>query len=155
MATKGTVTPVNPEVAPVVQGFLAQLSTLATPITDLAQVAAKRDPLIGARAKFVANSDEAIKLIKSSADSAKFFRKLPDGYLINFRNGNRSMELNGAAYFKVDDSAAAISFIEAAKVAAENGELDQAFRDSAREPKKAKADAAPAEKASTYKKTAA
>ena len=74
-------------------GFLAQLSTLATAITDLSQVAVKRDPLINARTKFAANCDESVKLIKAAAESAKFFRKLPDGYLITFRNGNSAMTL--------------------------------------------------------------
>jgi hypothetical protein len=146
-ATSNPATPINEQAAPVIEqavlSFLDQLTTLATPITDLSEVAAKKDPLVGARTKFAANCDEAIKLIKASADTAKFFRKLPDGYLINFRNGNRSMELNGAAYFKVPNAVAAINLIEAAKAASETGELDKAFRDSAREPKKPKAEAAP------------
>lgn len=93
------------------------------------------------RSKFAANCDEAIKLIRHAAENAKFFRKLPDGYLINFRNGNRSMELNGAAYFKVGSADAAVNLIDAAKAASEAGELDDAFRASAREPKKAKGEA--------------
>lgn len=142
MATKNlaTTTPaIDTAVAPI--SFLTQLTTLAIAITDLSEVATKRDPLIAARTKFAANCDDAIKLVKSDADTSKFFRKLPDGYLINFRNGNRSMELNGAAYFKVDSADAAVTLIEAAKTASDAGELDAAFRASAREPKKAKAQA--------------
>ena len=154
MATKSTnsvpVIPVTSVIEPVVEvieqaaplSFLAQLTTLATPITDLSEVATKKDPLISARTKFAVNCDETIKLIKSAAENARFFRKLPDGYLINFRNGNRSMELNGAAYFKVGDAIAAINLIEAAKAAAESGELDQALKASARE-RKVKTEATP------------
>jgi hypothetical protein len=54
------------------------------------------------------------------------------------------MELNGALYFKVPNAVAAINLIEAAKAASETGELDKALRDSAREPKKPKVEAAPA-----------
>jgi len=122
-------------------GFLAQLGTLATAITDLSQVAVKRDPLINARTKFAANCDETVKLIKAAAEQGKFFKKLPDGYLITFRNGNSAMQLNGAAHFKVGDAQAAINFVEAAKAGAANGELDDAFRDSARAPRKAKEEA--------------
>jgi len=122
-------------------GFLAQLGTLATAITDLSQVAVKRDPLINARTKFAANCDETVKLIKAAAEQGKFFKKLPDGYLITFRNGNSAMQLNGAAHFKVGDAQAAISFVEAAKAGAANGELDDAFRDSARAPRKGKEEA--------------
>ena len=150
MATKSTSIPATPAIEQGIEvieqaaplSFLAQLTTLATPITDLSEIAKKRDPLIGARTKFAVNCDETIKLIKSSAENAKFFRKLLDGYLINFRNGNRSMELNGAAYFKVADTIAAINLIEAAKAAAEHGELDQALKASARE-RKAKSEAIP------------
>jgi len=119
-------------------GFFAQLGTLATAITDLSQVAVKRDPLVNARTKFSANCDETVKLIKAAAEHGKFFKKLPDGYLIALRNGNSAMLLNGAAYFKVGDAQAAINFVEAAKAGAANGELDQAFRDSMRPPRKGK-----------------
>lgn len=122
-------------------GFLAQLNTLATAITDLSQVAAKRDPLVNARAKFSANCDETVKLIKAAAEQGRFFKKLPDGYLITFRNGNSAMQLNGAAHFKVSDAQAAINFVDAASAGAESGELDQAFRDSMRAPRKAKEEA--------------
>lgn len=123
-------------------GFLAQLSTLATAITDLSSVAIKKDPVINARTKFAANCDETIKLIKAAAESAKFFRKLPDGYLITFRNGNSAMQLNSASHFKVADAAAAVALVEAAKTAASAGELDAAFRESTRGPRKGKAEAA-------------
>jgi hypothetical protein len=123
-------------------GFLAQLSTLATAITDLSSVAVKRDPLINARTKFAANCDETIKLIKATGETGKFFRKLPDGYLINFRNGNSAMTLNGAAHFKVADANAAMALVDAAKTAAEAGELDTAFQESARTPRKTKTEAA-------------
>jgi hypothetical protein len=130
----------NDQQAPL--GFLAQLSTLATAITDLSTVATKRDPLVNARTKFSANCDETIKLIKAAAENAKFFRKLPDnGYLVTFRNGNSAMQLNGAAHFKVADAQAAIALVEAAKTAAAAGELDEAFRESTRGPRKAKAEA--------------
>jgi hypothetical protein len=122
-------------------GFLAQLSTLATAITDLSEVAIKRDPLINARTKFASNCDETVKLIKAAAEQGKFFKKLPDGYLITFRNGNSAMQLNKTAHFKVNDAQAAITFVEAAKAAAANGELDQSFRDSTRAPRKAKEEA--------------
>jgi len=122
-------------------GFLAQLGTLATAITDLSQVAIKRDPLINARTKFSANCDETVKLIKAAAEQGKFFKKLPDGYLITFRNGNSAMQLSGAAHFKVGDAQAAINFVEAAKAGAANGELDDAFRDSTRAPRKDKGEA--------------
>jgi hypothetical protein len=122
-------------------GFLAQLATLATAITDLSKVAVKRDPLINARSKFAANCDETVKLINAAAEQGKLFKKLPDGYLITFRNGNSAMQLNGTAHFKVADAQAAIKFVEAAKAGAEAGELDQAFRDSARAARKAKATA--------------
>lgn len=124
-------------------GFLAQLSTLATAITDLSTVAVKKDPVINARTKFSTNCDETIKLIKAAAESAKFFRKLPDGYLITFRNGNSAMQLNNAAHFKVADATAAIALVEAAKTAAAAGELDAAFRESTRGPRKGKTEAAP------------
>lgn len=133
-------TPATPAAAPL--GFLAQLSMLATAITDLSAVAVKKDPLISARGKFAVNCDDTIKLIKAAAETAKFFRKLPDGYLVTFRNGNSQMLLNGAAHFKVADANAAIALVEAAKVAAGAGELDQAFRDSTRGPRKPKAEAA-------------
>jgi hypothetical protein len=122
-------------------GFLAQLGTLATAITDLSQVAVKRDPVLNARTKFGANCDETVKLIKAAAEQGKFFKKLPDGYLITFRNGNSAMQLNGTAHFKVGDAQAAIKFVEAAKAGAETGELDQAFRDSARAARNAKDEA--------------
>lgn len=139
-AQANTLADNSDEAAPL--GFLAKLTTLATAITDLSQVAVKRDPVINARTKFSANCDDTIKLIKAAAESAKFFRKLPDGYLITFRNGNSAMQLNGAQHFKVGDATAAIAFVEAAKAAAEAGELDQAFRDSARAARKAKVEAA-------------
>jgi hypothetical protein len=129
----------NEQQAPL--GFLAQLSTLATAITDLSSVAVKKDPLINARTKFSANCDESVKLIKAAAESAKFFRKLPDGYLITFRNGNSAMPLNGAAHFKVADATAAIALVEAAKTASAAGELDAAFTESARNPRKGKIEA--------------
>ena len=122
-------------------GFLAQLNTLATAITDLSQVAVTRDPLVNARTKFATNCDETVKLIKAAAENGKFFKKLPDGYLITFRNGNSARQLNGAAHFKVGDAQAAINFVDAAKAGAESGELDQAFRDSMRAPRKAKEEA--------------
>ena len=121
--------------------FLAQLSTLATPITDLATVAVKKDPLINAKTKFASNCEETVKLIKAAAESGKFFKKLPDGYLLTLRNGNSSMSLNGAAHFKVADATATVKFIEAAKAAANAGELDAAFKASQRAPRKAKAEA--------------
>jgi len=123
-------------------GFLAQLATLATAITDLSEVAVKRDPLINARSKFSANCDETVKLIKAAAEQGKFFKKLPDGYLITFRNGNSAMKLNGTAHFKVPDAQAAINFVEAAKAGCANGELDQSLRDSTRAPRKEKVEAA-------------
>lgn len=122
-------------------GFLAQLGTLATAITDLSQVAVKRDPVLNARTKFGANCDETVKLIKAAAEQGKFLKKLPDGYLITFRNGNSAMQLNGTAHFKVGDAQAAITFVEAAKAGAETGEPDQALRDSARTGRKVKAKA--------------
>lgn len=140
MAKIANEVPATEQQAPL--GFLAQLSTLATAITDLSTVAVKRDPLINARTKFGANCDETIKLIKAAAESSKFFRKLPDGYLINFRNGNSAMTLNGAAYFKVGDANAAVALVEAAKTASVAGELDAAFQESARTPRKTKGEAA-------------
>jgi len=138
----------NPQAAPQASndnaqplGFLAQVNALATPITDLSQIAAKRDPLINARTKFSANCDETVKLIKAAAEQGRFFKKLPDGYLITFRNGNSAMPLNGVTYFRVSDAQAAINFVEAAKAGAANGELDQAFRDSSRAPSKGKEEA--------------
>lgn len=128
--------------APAQLGFLAQLTTLATAITDLSQVAVKRDPLVNARTKFSANCDETLKLIKAAAEQGKFFKKLPDGYLITLRNGNPAMQLNGTAHFKVSDAQAAITFVEAAKAAASNGELDAAFKESTRAPRKGKEEAA-------------
>lgn len=122
-------------------GFLAQLTTLATAITDLSEVAVKRDPLINARSKFAANCDETIKLIKAAAEQGKFFKKLSDGYLITFRNGNSAMQLAGTAHFKVGDAQGAIAFVEAAKAAAANGELDAVFKESARAPRKGKEEA--------------
>jgi len=122
-------------------GFLAQLKTLAIAITDLSEAAVKRDPLINARNKFAANCDETVKLIKAAAEQGKFFKKLSDGYLITFRNGNSAMQLAGTAHFKVGDAQAAIKFVEAAKAAAANGELDAAFKESARAPRKAKDEA--------------
>lgn len=74
-------------------GFLAQLNTLATAITDLPEVAVKRDPLINARNKFATNCDKTVKLIKAAAEQGKFFKKLPDGYLITFRKGIRQCSL--------------------------------------------------------------
>lgn len=125
-------------------GFLAQLSTLATAVTDLAAVTVKKDPLINARAKFAQNCDEAGKLIKAAAESGKWFKKLPDGYLLTLRNGNSAMTLNGAQHFKVADATAAVKFLEAAKEAGTKGELDQAFKDSQRKPRDAKKTEAPA-----------
>lgn len=130
----------NEQQAPL--GFLAQLATLATAITDLSSVAIKKDPLINARTKFATNCDETMKLIKATAETGKFFRKIPDGYLVTFRNGNSAMSLNGAAHFKVADANAAIALIEAAKTAATAGELDAAFTESARNPRKPKGEAA-------------
>lgn len=123
-------------------GFLAQLSTLAMAITDLSTVATKKDPLINARTKFAANCDESVKLIKATAETGKFFRKISDGYLVTFRNGNSAMQLNGAANFKVGDANAAVALIDAAKAAGTAGELDAAFTESARTPRKAKVGAA-------------
>jgi hypothetical protein len=48
------------------------------------------------------------------------------------------MQLANTAHFKVGHAQAAITFVEAAKAAAENGELDAAFKESARAPHKAK-----------------
>jgi hypothetical protein len=121
-----------------VTGFLAQLGTFATAITDLSEVVVKRDPVINARTKFATNCDETIKLISQAADQGKFFKKIADGFLITFRNGNSAMQLNGTQHFKVANTEAAIKFIEAAKAAAANGELDQAFRDTMRASRKAK-----------------
>lgn len=132
--TNAANTPANTEVT----GFLAQLGTFATAITDLSQVAVKRDPVIYARTKFATNCDETIKLITQEADQGKFFKKIADGYLITFRNGNSAMQLNGTQHFKVGNVEAANKFVEAAKAAAANGELDQAFRDTMRTPCKAK-----------------
>lgn len=125
-------------------GFMAQLSTLATAVTDLSTVAIKKDPLVNARSKFAANCDETVKLIKSAAESGKFFKKLPDGYLITFRNGNSAMQLGNASRFKVSDAAAAVKFVEAAKDAAGKGELDEAFKASQRASRKHKEEAAQA-----------
>lgn len=125
-------------------GFLAQLSTLATAVTDLSTVAVKKDPLVNARSKFAGNCEETVKLIKSAAESGKFFKKLPDGYLVTFRNGNSAMQLGNAQHFKVSDAAAAIKLVEAAKDAAGKGELDEAFKASQRASRKPKEAAAQA-----------
>jgi hypothetical protein len=125
--------------APAQLGFLAQLGTFSTTITDLSEVAVKRDPALNARAKFGANCDETVKLIKA-AEQGKFFKKLPEGYLITFRNGNSAMQLNGTIHFKVGNAGTAIKFV-ATKVRAETGELDQAFRNSARAARKTKTEA--------------
>lgn len=122
-------------------GFLEKLTTLATAITDMSEAAVKRDPLINARNKFAINCDETVKLIKAAEEQGKFFKKLPDGYLITFRNGNSAMQLAGTAHFKVADVQASITFVGAAKAAAANGELDAAFKESARAPRKGKEEA--------------
>jgi hypothetical protein len=58
-ATSNPASPINEQAAPVIEqavlSFLDQLTALATPITDLSEVAAKKDPLLGARTKFAAN----------------------------------------------------------------------------------------------------
>jgi hypothetical protein len=48
------------------------------------------------------------------------------------------MQPNGTQHFKVADVEVASKFVEAAKAVAANGELDQAFRDTMRTPRKAK-----------------
>jgi 3-deoxy-D-manno-octulosonic acid (KDO) 8-phosphate synthase len=58
--------------------------------------------------------------------------------LITFRNSNSAMQLNGTHHFKVTDVEGATKFVEAAKAAAASVELDQAFRETMRSPRKAK-----------------
>lgn len=125
-------------------GFLAQLQTLATPITDLSEVAIKKDPIANAKLKFAQNADEMCKLIKAAAESGKWFSKKADCYVVTFRNGNSAMKIDGKTeHWKVADAAGAVLLIEAVKAAASKGDLDEAFKASQRAPKGSKA-AAPA-----------
>jgi hypothetical protein len=125
--------------APKVPTFLESLATLATPVTDLNSLSMKRDPVIGTRAKFAQNADEQVKLIKAAAETGKWFKRIGEAYVVAVRNGNSAMKLGENTHFKCADAAAACKFIESAKVAAQEGQLDEAFKASARAPKKAKA----------------
>ncbi|MDC8773570.1 hypothetical protein [Roseateles albus] len=119
-------------------GFLASLQTLATPVTDAAQMGIQKDPLANAKLKFAQNIDENVKLIKSASEAGKFFKKLKDKYMISLRNGNTVMPLNGNTHFSVDSAEAAIKFLEAAKAASENSELDEVFNSTKRAKKQTK-----------------
>ena len=66
-----------------------------------------------------------MKLIQSAAESSRWFKKTPDGYVLTLRNGNAALVLNGSAYFKAENAEKAVAFLVAAKEAAKAGELDE------------------------------
>ncbi|MEJ7929862.1 hypothetical protein WG922_07750 [Ramlibacter sp. AN1015] len=130
--------------APATQvGFLAQLSQLAQPVTKAETV--KADPVQVMRARFATNADENVKAIKSAADSGSWFRKLPNGkFLLAFRNANQVLSLGGNTHFQVDNAPAAVKLIEAAKVAAAAGELDDQLKATQRKRKGKQTETTPA-----------
>lgn len=118
--------------------FLKQLESLAQPINKAETN--KADPIQSMRAKFSANADEQLKLIKAAADNGRWFKRLPDGKLVVFfRNANSVMSLSGSTHFQVANAAAAVKLVEAAKAAVAGGELDDALKATQRKrPQKAK-----------------
>lgn len=73
-------------------------------------------------------------------------RKQQDGtFALSFRNANSALTLNGTKQFQVADAEAAAKLLEAAKMAAASGELDDALKATQRKPpvrKKAEAQTA-------------
>ncbi|WP_322469167.1 hypothetical protein SOM08_14380 [Hydrogenophaga sp. SNF1] len=132
---KSLITPAaQAELKPVEQpkGFMAALGKLAQPFSKPETPA---DPVERMRAKFAANVDAASKAITEGADKGKWFRKLPDGkFVLTFRNANSALTLNGAKQFQVADAESAGKLLEAAKTAANAGELDDALKATQRKP---------------------
>ncbi|WP_175123301.1 hypothetical protein [Achromobacter animicus] len=84
------------------------------------------------------SADDQIKQIKASAEKGRWFSKQQDDtYVLNLKNGNKSMEVGGHTHFQVKDAATAVKFFDTAKKAAQAGELDKALSETAfkRKPK--------------------
>jgi len=102
-----------------------------------------KDPLQQARTRFGATANDQIALIKKGDVKGRWFFKDPTGrYIVTFRNGHVIMNLDGETHFAQADDKAAISFIEAAKKAVLEKELDEVLKASTRvlKPRKPKAE---------------
>ena len=124
--------------------FFQTVTTFAKPYVKAA-VVKSADPLVVAKAKFTAQCDEQTKLIKAAAEKGFWFKKVGEGYVLNLKNG--AAVLKGCS-FAVGSAVDAIKLLEQAKAAAAKGEFDQLLKDTARAPRKPKADAAAAPVAS-------
>jgi hypothetical protein len=138
LLTPATQTELKPVETP--KGFMAALGKLAQPFT---KPEAPTDPVERMRAKFAANVDSTIKSIRDGADKGKWFRKMPDGkFVLSFRNANSALLLNGSKHFQVPNAEGAATLLEASKLAAAAGDLDDALKSTQRKPpvRKKKAD---------------
>jgi len=116
---------------------MSLLDSLAKIFSPVAKPS-NRDPLAGMRIKFAVSADDQIKQIKASAEKGRWFSKQQDDtYVLNLKNGNKSMEVGGHTHFQVKDAATAVKFFDTAKKAAQAGELDKALSETAfkRKPK--------------------
>lgn len=105
------------------QGFLNMVGSLVT-VIDKPAPTNKLTAVERMRGNFANHVDEQVKLIQSAAESSRWFKKTPDGYVLTLRNGNAALVLNGSAYFKAENAEKAVAFLVAAKEAAKAGELD-------------------------------
>lgn len=127
--------------------FLENLTKLAQPVAKQSG-AAKKDPVVVMRGKFVARVDEQVKAIKAAAEKDRWFNKQKDdSYLICMRNGNQALTLGEHTHFSVKDAAAALKFLEAAKKAVQAGEFDELFKTTAFKRKPKPSETAPEQKA--------
>lgn len=114
------------------KGFMAMLGQLAAPFS---QPHISSDPVARMRSNFSANAEVATQELRSGVEKSKWFRKLPDGkFVVSFRNANSVLTLSGTKHFQVADVESAAKLLEAAKVAAGAGELDEALKATRRTP---------------------
>ena len=105
---------------------MSLVSTLVT-VIDKPVPSNKVTPTERMRGNFASHVDAQVKLIQSAAESSRWFKKTPDGYVLTLRNGNAALTLNGNAYFMAENAEKAVAFLLAAKDAAKAGELDEAL----------------------------
>ena len=111
---------------------MAVLGNLAQPFM---KPEAPTDPVERMRSKFAMNTDATLKAICDGAEKGKWFCKLSDGkFILSFRNANTVLTLNGSKQFQVADVDAATKLLQAAKLAAAAGELDDVLKATQRKP---------------------
>lgn len=140
MATKAVET----NKAPAAKNFFEALTAHAAPIAKLSNAQANADPVLAQRTRFANACADQIKLLKSAADSSRWFKKVNGKYELTVRNGNTALKLGDNTFFVADDANKAVAFLEAVVAGTKAGEMDKLLAESARKPRPKKQAAAPA-----------